>query len=60
MKEFLAAKGVPFTNKDVGADEAAMKELETLGAMQVTTIVVDGQVILGFDRTRLQKALGLS
>ncbi len=60
MKQFLTAKGVPFTTKDIGEDEQAMKELEQLGVAQVPVIVVDGQVILGFDRTKLQKALGLS
>ena len=60
MKQFLAAKGVPFTNKDISEDEQAMKELDQLGAAQVPVIVVDGRVVLGFDRTKLQKALGLS
>jgi len=59
VKQFLTAKGVPFTNKDIGEDEAAMKDLEKLGATQVPIIVVDGEIILGFDRTKLQKALGL-
>ena len=59
MKQSLTAKGVPFTNKDIGEDEAAMKDLEKLGATQVPIIVVDGEIILGFDRTKLQKALGL-
>jgi len=60
VKQFLAAKGVPFTNKDIAEDEQAMRELEQLGAAQVPVIVVDGQVVLGFDRTKLQRALGLS
>ena len=59
MKEFLTAKGVPFTTKDIGADEQAMNDLQDLGISQVPTILVDGEVILGFDRTKLQKALGL-
>ena len=60
MKEFLTAKGVPFTTKDISANEQAMKELQDLGVSQVPTILVDGEVILGFDRTKLQKALGLA
>lgn len=60
MKQFLTAKGVPFTSRDIAEDEQAMKELQELGATQVPTIVIDGQVILGFDRTKLQKTLGLA
>ncbi|MBI4564759.1 MAG: glutaredoxin family protein [Planctomycetes bacterium] len=60
MKEFLTAKGVPFTNRDISADEKAMDELVKLGAMAVPVLVVDGDVIVGFDRTRIQKVLSLS
>ncbi len=59
MKEFLTAKGVPFTTRDIAADEQAKKELQDLGISQVPTILVDGEVILGFDRTKLQKVLAL-
>ena len=60
MKQFLTAKGVPFTIRDIAEDEQAMRELERLGVAQVPVIVVDDQVIMGFDRTKLQKALGIS
>ncbi len=59
MKEFLTAKGVPFTNRDISTDEKAMEELAQMGAAAVPVIVVDGQPIIGFDRTKLQKELGL-
>jgi len=60
VKQFLTAKGVPFTIRDIAEDEQAMRELERLGVAQVPVIVVDDQVIMGFDRTKLQKALGIS
>ncbi len=61
MKEFLTAKGVPFTSKDVTSDDAAFEEMQkaTDGATTVPVIVVGDEVIMGFDRTKLQKALGL-
>ncbi len=61
MKEFLTAKGVPFTNKDVTADIAAFEEMQkaTHGATTVPVVLVDDEVIMGFDRTKLQKALAL-
>ncbi|MBI2899809.1 MAG: glutaredoxin family protein [Planctomycetes bacterium] len=60
MKQFLTAKGVPFTTRDISEDEQAMKELERLGVAQVPVIVVDGEVVVGYDRTKLQKALGIA
>jgi glutaredoxin len=61
VKEFLTAKGVPFTNRDIAGDEAAMRELQDRvpGAATVPVILVADEVIMGFDRTKLQKALGL-
>lgn len=61
MKEFLTAKGVPFAEKNIGEDEKAMEELQDRvpGATMVPVVLVGDQVIMGFDRTKLQKALGL-
>ncbi len=62
MKEFLTAKGVPFTSRDIMENPTAKEELQkaTNGVMQVPVVIVDGEVILGFDRTKLQSVLGLS
>jgi len=62
VKEYFTAKGVPFVAKDVGSDPAALDEMQrvTGGARTVPVIVVDGQVVMGFDRTRLQKLLGIA
>lgn len=59
MKEFLTAKGVPFTIRDIAEDEKAMEELAQLGINSVPVIQVNGEIVVGFDRTRLQKVLGL-
>ena len=49
-----------FTAKNVAEDPQAMDELVTkTGRMAVPVITVDGQVIVGFDRGRLTRALGL-
>ncbi len=61
MKQFLTAKGVPFTSKDVTSDNSAFKEMQKLanGATTVPVILVGDEAVMGFDRTRLQKALGI-
>ena len=46
--------------KNVAEDEAARQELATrTGQMAVPVIVVDNEIVVGFDRGRLQKLLGI-
>jgi glutaredoxin len=55
---YLSQKGVSFTSRDVSADRSAAQELRALKSNGTPTIVVDGRVIVGFDRRRLDAALG--
>ena len=59
--EFLRAKGVPFTGKDVVADRGAMEELlaRTGGVRGTPVIIVGDEVVRGFDRGKLSRLLGL-
>lgn len=57
-KRFLSERGVPFTEVDVSLDRAAAQEVVRLtGQMGVPVIVIDGQVVVGFDRPRLEQLL---
>ncbi|MHB1415959.1 MAG: glutaredoxin family protein [Chloroflexota bacterium] len=57
MKEFLSQKGVQYTERDVLKDEQAMVELERLGYLTTPVIVIDGQVVIGFNEARLNELL---
>ena len=57
MKEFLSREGHTFEAKNVEEDDAAYDELLALGARAVPTIVIDKEVITGFDQARLRAAL---
>jgi glutaredoxin 3 len=51
---------VPFEAKNIAEDEAARAELVArTGRMAVPVIVVDDDVMVGFDRGRLQRLLRL-
>lgn len=54
-------QNVPFTEKDVTADEAVMQEMLKLtgGAPGTPVLHVGSQVLRGWDRDRLSAALGL-
>jgi alkyl hydroperoxide reductase subunit F len=58
-KAFLEKYGVPYESIDVGADEnAARKMIELSGQRGVPVIVVDNEVIVGFDAQRLNELFG--
>ncbi len=59
-KEFLKSKGIEFEDIDVSANQEAAKEMvEKSGHMGVPQIEINGKVIIGFDREKLEKELGL-
>ena len=60
LKEYLKQKQVDFTNVDVSTDQAGLQEMiRVSGQMGVPVVLVDGDVIVGFDRSRIDERLGL-
>ena len=57
MKEFLSQKGIPFTDKNVIEDAEAMEELERLKVLTTPVTVIDGEIVIGFDRKKLDALL---
>ena len=57
-KEFLSQKGVPYVIKWVDRDRAAAIEMVRLSGQQgVPVIAIDGQVVVGFNKPRLEQLL---
>jgi len=57
VKEFLSQNKIEFVDRNIAADETALAELEKLGYMTTPVTVIDGQVVVGFDRDKLQRLL---
>ena len=58
-KAFLEKQNVPYESLDVGNDtEAAQKMIELSGQRGVPVIMVDDEVIVGFDSERLNELFG--
>jgi glutaredoxin len=57
VKEFLLQRGVEFTDRDITQDEDALADLGELGLMTTPVIVIDGEVVIGFDRKKLVQLL---
>jgi glutaredoxin 3 len=57
-KTYLDELGVSYTEYDVSRDRSAAEEMVKLtGQMGVPVIVINGEAIIGFNRTRLQALL---
>lgn len=60
VKEFLKEKGIEFTERNVIEDESALKELREMGFSGTPVTLVGDESVLGFDRAKLEAALGPS
>ena len=58
-KEFLSQKGVTFEERDVSKDESALEELQRRGLMTTPVILIDDDVVVGYDQNKLASLLGL-
>ena len=56
-EDFLSERGVAFERRDVINDPTAMAELVQLGVMTTPVTAIDGQVVVGFDRRKLETLL---
>jgi len=60
VKDFLKQNGIAFEDINVAEDhEAAHEMIEKSGQMGVPVIDINGQIIVGFDREAVKKALGI-
>ena len=59
-KQFLKESAVVFEDIDVSMNhEAAQEMIKRSGQMGVPVIDIEGDLIVGFDKDRIKKALGL-
>jgi len=58
VKEFLSQKGIGFDERDVSRNPSYAQELvKTTGQMGVPVTLINGQVVVGFNRGRLEQLL---
>ncbi len=59
-KDFFTANSIVYTEYNVASDLEKRKEMvEKSGQMGVPVIVIDGELTVGFDQSRISKLLGL-
>lgn len=59
LKNYLNEKGISFTSIDVSADRQGLDTMVRLsGQMGVPVADIDGKIVVGFDREKIDKLLG--
>jgi len=59
-KHFLKSNNIKFIDKDISLDKEALDEMmKKSDQAGIPVIDIDGKIVVGFDRNRLKKALGL-
>ncbi|GBE20580.1 MAG TPA: NrdH-redoxin [Candidatus Pacearchaeota archaeon] len=59
-KEFFKEKGIKYKDIDVSKDEKAAEEMvRKSGQRGVPVIDIDGKIIVGFERDKVAKLLGI-
>lgn len=59
-KQFLKDNNIDFEDVDVSSDQEKAEEMvRKSGQMGVPVVDIDGEIIIGFDRDKIIKALGL-
>jgi len=57
-KEYLSRKGISYTDIDVAQDKEKAKEMtQKSGQMSVPVIIIDNEIIVGFNQVLLDKLL---
>jgi len=58
VKQYLDKLGVKYTEKDVESDPVLAQEaVEKSGQMGIPVVDIDGEIIVGFDRPKIDQTL---
>ena len=57
-KEYFSRMGISYTDIDVAQDREKAKEMtQKSGQMSVPVIIIDGEIVVGFNQVQLDKLL---
>ncbi len=60
LKEYLTEKGLKYQEIDVSLDEKGLGKMVAIsGQMGVPVVEIDGEVVIGFDKVRIDEILKL-
>ena len=56
-KEYLTSRNIPYIEKDITRDQSARNEMASMKVTGVPSFVINGELVIGFDRGRIEKLL---
>ena len=57
-KEYLSQKGIDYTEHDLSKDPGKAREMvEKTGQMGVPVVIIDENIVVGFNKTRIDELL---
>ncbi|TQO55703.1 glutaredoxin family protein [Paraclostridium bifermentans] len=59
LKKYLKEKNIDYTEYNISGNDENRKTLIKLGYMSVPVLLIDGNHVLGFDKTRIDSLLEL-
>lgn len=60
LKEYLKSKNIEYKEIDVSKDEKELEKMVAIsGQMGVPVIDIDGNIVIGFDKQKVDELLGL-
>jgi glutaredoxin-like YruB-family protein len=60
LKQYLGEKNIPYKEIDVSKDEKELEKMVNIsGQMGVPVIDIEGDIVIGFDRQRIDELLHL-
>lgn len=60
VKDYLRSENIPYVEYNVNQDRAAAMEMvQKSGQSGVPVIDIDGKIVVGFDKSRIDSILGL-
>ena len=58
LKEYLSSKNIPYKEVDVSENEKELEKMVAIsGQMGVPVVDIDGDVVIGFDKQRIDELL---
>jgi glutaredoxin 3 len=58
VKEYLSQKGIVYTEHDLSKDPSKAREMvEKTGQMGIPVVIIDENIVIGFNRARIDELL---
>ena len=58
-KAWLSNEGIEFSERNIAEDPSALEELQELNVFSTPVTLIDGELVVGFDKKKIMDLLGM-